>query len=840
MAKPGLSCRALIAAAALAVVACPLDAALAASRRVALIIGNADYAALPQLKNSVNDAAKVRDTLRDAGFETFFGANVTHLQIEDLLRKFFRDIDNADIATIYYSGHGVQVAGDNFIVPVDAKLATPYDIEQQTFKVGDIFNYLTAHSRAQVIFLDACRNNPFKTDRYWIGDTLKAANVKAGLARVNYGVGSLIAFSTEPGAVAYDGNGALSPYTTALVRHITAPNEEIRRALTLVRREVIAATDGLQVPWENSALTDDLYLQPAPPGPKVSPMVRLNVAPGQITPLRIPQPTVSSDEGLAIRIEQGPDQGRLLIDGKPLDRSQPLSAADFERLSFDATNLKPDAIGLMTYTVTDRWAQSAQGVLAVTVEAAPAAPAAPSRDLGAEAAAALSQLNRRSAQPTVAVGPVDLRLAVAPVEGAPPVTIERAPTLGVLRLGDRTLSARQQFAYADLGRLAYQPSVGSESRKDSFVLALAGRTKAAATVAVVPALDPCDREAASPLDLQGVGPGKLPNEIDPARAISACERAVAEYPTVARFAYQLGRAEMAKGQTAEAKKLIEQAAAAKHTRAIWELGNLEAFGALAPANPVKANVYYKRCSDAGDAYCELAYGRNLFFGRGAPLDRRTGLTLMLRAAALGHTYAMNELGYIFLYGKGQPVDKERGIRFYEAGAERDDIYSLNNLGLVYLRGLGRRADPAKALAYFTRAAAGGHPFAPTNLGRMARDGVGGPKDLRAAARWFELAAQRGDYWGALDRARMESDKAVAAKFLSLAVSLNRQDDNFDSEKQAQKLLDALPPADLKKALDQLAAELGANAIAPGESVEAQLIETQARAWRSRNPRFDLF
>ena len=174
---------------------------------------------------------------------------------------------------------------------------------------------------------------------------------------------------------------------------------------------------------------------------------------------------------------------------------------------------------------------------------------------------------------------------------------------------------------------------------------------------------------------------------------------------------------------------------------------------------------------------------------------------MLRAAELGHTYAMNELGYIFLYGLGEPVDAERGIRFYESGAERDDIYSLNNLGLVYLRGQGRRADPGKALSYFTRAAAGGHPFAPTNLGRMARDGVGGPKDLAAAGEWLELAAERGDYWGALDRARLESDKRVAAKYLALAASLNREGDNFDAQGQAQKLLDKLPEAAVKKALD---------------------------------------
>ena len=426
-----------------------------------------------------------------------------------------------------------------------------------------------------------------------------------------------------------------------------------------------------------------------------------------------------------------------------------------------------------------------------------------------EAAAELGKLNNRSATPTVAVGPVDLRLETAAVKDAPAVVVERAPALGVLRLGDRALTTRQQFALADLGHIAYQPAVGSEGRKDSFVLALTGRKKASATIAVAPALDACDREAASPLDLQGVGSGKLPNELDATRAIAACERAVEAFPAASRFAYQLGRAQLAKGETAEAKKHIDDAAAAKHTRAVWELGNLEAFGALGAADLVKANAYYKQCADAGDAYCALAFGRNLFFGRGATQDRKAGLNLMLRAAALGHTYAMNELGYIFLNGMGEAVDVERGIRFYEAGAERDDIYSLNNLGLVYLRGQGRRADAGKALGYFTRAAAGGHPFAPTNLGRMARDGVGGPKDLHAAARWLELAAERGDYWGALDRARMESDSAVAAKFLALAVSLNREGDNYDSATQAQKLLDKLPEAAVKKALDATGGQAGA-------------------------------
>src|SRR5206468_10869541 len=123
----------------------------------------------------------------------------------------------------------------------------------------------------------------------------------------------------------------------------------------------------------------------------------------------------------------------------------------------------------------------------------------------------------RRAAPAVAVGPVNLRLDAKPLEDAPAVVLERAPALGVLHVGDRTLSARQQFAFADLPKLDYQPAIGSDGRKDSFALALAGTKTAAATVTVAPALDDCDREAASPLDLQGVGPGKLPNEIDAGR-----------------------------------------------------------------------------------------------------------------------------------------------------------------------------------------------------------------------------------------------------------------------------------------------------------------------------------
>ena len=735
----------------------------------------------------------------------------------------------------------MQVAGDNFIVPVDTKLTTPYDIEQQTIKVADIFNYVASHAHAQLIFLDACRNNPFKIDRFWIGDTLKVADASTGLARANYGVGSLIAFSTEPGAVAYDGIGALSPYTSALVHHITAPNEEIRHALTQVRREVIAATEGRQVPWENSSLVDDVYLMPAPPGPSVQSMVHISIPPTEgSTPVHIPAPRRVTDEGLFIRIEQAPDQGKLMLGGKPLDLTRSLTVADLDHLAFDTTGLGRGAIGLLTYVVTDKWAQSARGMVAITLDAAPT-PRNQGPNPAVAAGEALRKLDHREAQAIIGIGPASLGLEAHPdgAAEAPSVVVETAPTLGVLKLGDRTVTAGQQIAFADLPSLAYLPPVGAEGRRDDFQLKLADGS-ASAALGVTPALDDCDREAAGPLDLQGVAKGKLPNEIDAPKAIAACERAVAAYPGTPRFRYQLGRALLAAGRNADAKIAIAAAAQAKHTRALWELGNFEAFGAFGASDLVKANVFYKQCADGGDAYCTYAYGKNLFYGEGVAKDQKRGLDLMLRAAEVGHTYAMNELGYIFISGKGKLVDAERGLRFYEAGAQHEDIYSFNNLGLVYLEGSVRPADPQKALRYFTQAASGGHPYAPTNLGRMARDGVGGPKDLAAATKWLELAAERGDYWGALDRARLADNVPLAARYLALAAALNRQGDNYDPAMQARKLLASLPAADKQRALDQLAATVEKGMLATSGALDQRLVETQRRAWQSRNPRFDLF
>jgi TPR repeat protein len=372
-----------------------------------------------------------------------------------------------------------------------------------------------------------------------------------------------------------------------------------------------------------------------------------------------------------------------------------------------------------------------------------------------------------------------------------------------------------------------------------------GDAPATAQIAIKPDVDPCDEEAGAPFDLQGVTAGKLPNEIDAAKAIAACQAAVAAYPNVGRFRFELGRGYLAASDLDKAKQALNDAAQRKHLRATAALAGLEQLGAFGPANPQKAAQLYASCSAAGDVYCIFAYGKQKFYGDGTPKDQRGGLELMIRAAELGHTFAMNELGFVFTNGKNVPADVERGLNYYEAGADRNDIYSLNDLGLVYWRGNGRPVDLEKARELFQRASDGGQPYAPTNLGTFYRDGLGVPKDIDQAKTWFELGAKRGDYWGALSRGRLSLDEpgqgADAARWLALAGALNVNRGNSDPQGQAVKLLASVAEADRRTTLAELQKEAGdASAPPPASQLNARLIAVSDKLWRGTKPRFDLF
>jgi tetratricopeptide (TPR) repeat protein len=227
--------------------------------RVALVIGNGNYSQAAPLANPPNDAADVAAALRKLGFDVIAGRDLDRRAMEDKIREFGHKLEGAKIALFYYAGHGLQVAGRNYLVPVDAKLERPGDLSLDTIDVGQVLAQMEAEKRVNLIFLDACRDNPLARSLARSLGTRSVA-VGQGLASIQSAVGTMIAYATQPDNVALDGVGRNSPFTRALLKHIATPGLEIRSMMTRVRADVVTATNEKQVPWDHSSLIGDVIL----------------------------------------------------------------------------------------------------------------------------------------------------------------------------------------------------------------------------------------------------------------------------------------------------------------------------------------------------------------------------------------------------------------------------------------------------------------------------------------------------------------------------------------------------------------------------------------------------
>jgi hypothetical protein len=262
--------------------------ALAQDKRVALVIGNGAYRETAQLPNPRHDALDMSGTLRRLGFQVLEGLDLEKRQMERLIREFDQQLEGATLALFFYAGHGVQVAGQNHLVPIDARLASEGDIDFESLSLNLILTRMERRAKTNLVLLDACRDNPLARNLARTMGT-RSQSVGQGLAEVKTGLGSLISFSTQPGNVALDGAGRNSPYTAALLRHLEAPGRDVLTSLAAVRGEVVAATGGKQVPWEHTSLLGPVVLRTgdatpaAPPkgafpGPAPSPSVEAAAA----------------------------------------------------------------------------------------------------------------------------------------------------------------------------------------------------------------------------------------------------------------------------------------------------------------------------------------------------------------------------------------------------------------------------------------------------------------------------------------------------------------------------------------------------------------------------------
>ncbi|WP_159091653.1 caspase family protein [Aminobacter sp. MSH1] len=834
-------------------------------RRAALVIGNTAYEHLAKLPNATNDADRIRDVLERANFEVTLGKDLDKKGLEETILGFLRTLNDGDVALFYYSGHAVQVGGHNFMLPVDATLATSYDLEVQAYNMSSLLEYMRETSSLQIAILDACRDNPFANNSYYVGQAKVAVEGKKGLASVAPQDGTLIVYSTAPDRVALDGNDGLSPFTGTFAEYALKPNVEVRKLLSDIRAEVIKRTDGHQTPWDASSLTSSFFFVTRQNLLIIEDMreVRVPPAPKEVA-LRISPPITSGNAELTISFTKLPDQGTLWLGDQQLSLDSKISADRIEEVM-----LKPASAEMtgdeVRYTVTTDSGRSASGIVRVVVDAQAVAEAPVKPALAIQPGEEPKPAQPEPAKPILVAMASDIGTGFAAM---PEEVVRSSAPTGWLRLEKRDpetqvavdgqiVSEGDLIKAEDITKLRIRPSLKVVSASDTeapvaetvamapqtntgkadtstdtmevkpiplpadkapakpsvrtVVLMPAVKTVAPApiTINVAVSVNECDTLAAEPLDVQAVADGKLPNDIDVPKALVACKAAVDQHPEVARFKYQYARALYAEGNFKEALTELNAASDAGHVRASYLLGRLYQLGAGVEGDPKRAIPLYEAAALRGDAYSQYSLGRALLEGQGTSANVERGMTLLASAAESGHTYAMNQLGWEYHLGEHVKKDDARALSFFNESAGRNDIYGMVNLGILYRDGAGVEKNIARATELFEKARASGHPYAGRLLGRMAVKN--NSADPSALATWYRESAERGDGWGALfaaellrDNPSLQKDEGEMVRLFALAASYEAP----DAAEEAKTALGKIGNRDIGKQVQMALARMG--------------------------------
>lgn len=860
----------------------PPWSAAAGAGRTALIVANGAYASLPRLPNPVADARLLAGVLERHGFEVQLALDTDLAGLREALARFAEAARGDEVALVYYSGHGVQVDGVNYVFPVTSAVHTRGDLGTSALPLPEMLDAVAVGGPAVgILVLDACRNNPLPA----LGAEAVASRSLApreGLARMAPQQGMVIAYATAPGQVALDGvPGRNSPFASAFASALDEPGLEIGLLFRKVSDRVREATAGTQVPWTEAALTGaPLYLNEAgggsgagpgqddlvgdlnaalaldEPGARRLALTRFAASAPASSPLRVAAErylALDTEAAAVARREETTAGGGLeggvedwqrvlavqgtTAEGVALDAflaehggEDPLaerakSRRDTLGAAGAATPAPPDTARLL-WPLVGRAGDPEQlrrfaDLVSGTPEAAAALARAELATLQAEGPPASTAQSPTATPAAEAPVVVAVTLGTGPaaigIPGLPAaVTLTRPPRRGrVLVEGGRQLSpevgteALPTLAPA----LAYEPRPDSRELVDDLAVRLGDPTAGAREVEVQVnvTVDPCDQQAGARFDPQGVVLGRYPNEVDAATAVPACREAVARFPGVARFGYELGRALETAGEFSGAKGLYEVAARGGHHLALTGLGVLHENGRGVAADPTKAVAYYRRAAEAGEPLAMNSLGRAYRDGRGVGKDRAAAIAWFRKAAARGHTFAYNNLGAL-LNDAGR---HQEALELFRTSAEAGDSYGFNNMGLIHERGLGVPRDLRQAVGWYEKAAAAGQPNASVNLGLLYRDGRGEslPPDPQRAAFWFADAARRGQAWGHVHLAALHAagalgetpDPVLAARLLARAAATDR---GGEAGRTARGRFAELPKAAGITAVQQTLAERG--------------------------------
>ncbi len=312
----GACARRVVAAALLGLVAglFASPAQAVPERRVALVIGNSAYTAVPRLANPQRDATAISAALKRLGFEVVEGYDLRMDEMTGIVREFAQKLDGAKAGVVYYAGHGIAVGDENYLIPVDATLKSEADLDFRAVNVQLILRQMQRDERVNVLILDACRDNPFATQL-----AARSRSVARGLTAIETqsASGILIAFATDPRSTALDGEkDGNSPFTAALLKHIETPEVSITTVMDRVRADVWESTGKKQKPWTNSSIIGEFKLNPTLKLAAVDPSVTIKAIDGAVPVPAAPAPVGLDRAQMDVRMWETAERGNTAADYK--------------------------------------------------------------------------------------------------------------------------------------------------------------------------------------------------------------------------------------------------------------------------------------------------------------------------------------------------------------------------------------------------------------------------------------------------------------------------------------------------------------------------------------------
>ena len=672
--------------AALVVLAVLSVPALAASR-VALVIGNADYAHAPALANPLNDAADVGAALKRLGFSVTRLDNADSAAILRALRGFTRAASGSEVSVVFYAGHGIEVDQRNFLVPVDARLASDHDVEFETVPLDLVVRAAARASRLRLVILDACRENPFAAQMQRAGST---RSIGRGLARVEPTGSTLVAYAAKGGTVAADGTGRNSPFTEALLEHLEEPGLEVGMMFRRVRDAVLASTHRQQEPFVYGSLSSQgAYLAAAP------------------EPSSGRQP--GADEELAARAYEAAERLDTVEGYEAVMRRFPgsvyaeLARSRLRQLDGESKGSAPQG--------------TAESAAAPTVDEAVAAYERGDYATALEGFRVHAEQGNAFAQDYLGIMYRD--------------------GMGVAQDNDEAvrwfrLAAEQGNAVAQTN-LGFMYGTGSGVARNDAEAVRWFRLAAEQGNAVAQ-------------DYLGImyrdGMGVAQDNDEAVRWFrKGAEQGYAFAQANLGFMYQNG-AGVARND-AEAVHWYRLAAEQGNAFAQDNLGIMYRDGMGVAQDNDEAVRWFRKGAEQGYAFAQANLGFMYQNGAGVARNDAEAVRWYRLAAEQGNAFAQDYLGVMYRDGMGVAQDNDEAVRWFRLAAEQGNVVAQTNLGFMYGTGSGVARNDAEAVRWFRLAAEQGNAVAQDNLGVMYRDGIGVAQDNDEAVRWFRKGAEQG-------------------------------------------------------------------------------------------------